>query len=135
MTFVHGKHTVVKLGVADLSVYTNTTTFNRSKDALETTTYGKDSKTYRGGLKDGKITIGGTYDDGASGPAAIIQPHLDDEAPTTFTFQPDGAGTTKDQTVVDVVVTAFNVSSPVAEMVQWTCEMQASDDADDTPQT
>jgi hypothetical protein len=132
MAFKHGKNTVVKVGADDLSEFTNSTAFNRSGDALDVTTYGKNSKVFIGGLKDCKITIEGNYDSGVGGPSAIIEPLLATE--TTFTFQPEGTGTGKPQKVVDVVVTAFNVSSPVADQIKWTCEMQGSDDVDDSAQ-
>jgi len=130
--FVHGRHTVVKVGTDDLSEFANATTFNRSGDANENTTYGKNSKSYNGGLKDSKITLEGVYDDGVDGPGAILRPLL--ATSTTFTFQPEGTGTGKPQSVVDVVITAYNESSPVADNIKWTCEMQGSDDIADTAQ-
>lgn len=133
MAFRHGKNTVVKLGADDLSAFTNSTAFNRSADAVDVTTYGKDSKVFIGGLKDCKVTIEGNYDDSVGGPADVIEPLLG--TAVDFTFQPAGTGAGKAQKVVNVIVTAFNVSSPVADQVKWTCEMQGSDDVDDTPQT
>lgn len=132
MSFVHTKDTVVTLGGDDLSAFTNSTTFNRSADSHDVTTYGKNSKVYAGGLKDGTVTIGGLYDDSATGPNAVIEPLLG--TTVELVFKPAGTGTGKAQKVCDVVVTAFNVSSPVSDMVQWTAELQISGDVDITPQ-
>jgi len=127
MAFVHGKNTYISLDGEDLTAFTNSTTMNRSADALDTTTYGKNSKTYAGGLKDGSATIGGIYDNTAvTGPRAVIQPLIG--ATVEFVFRPEGTGAGKPEDTVDVVVTAYNESSPVAEMVQWTAELQLSDD-------
>lgn len=133
MAFVHGKDTVITLGGDDLSAYTNSTTHNRSADSHDVTTYGKDSHVFVGGLKNGTATIGGIYDNtAATGPRAVIVPLLG--TTTEFVFKPEGTGTGKPQDTVDVVVTAYNESSPVADMVQWTAELQFSDDVASTTQ-
>jgi hypothetical protein len=127
MAFVHSKNTLVTLNAKDLSAYTNSTTYNRSADSHEVTTYGKASKVYSGGLKDGTITIGGFYDDtAANGPRAVIRPILG--TVVAFIFKPEGTGTGKPQDTVNVLVTAYNESSPVADQIQWTAELQMSDD-------
>lgn len=132
MAFVHSKNTVVSLGGDDLSAFTNSTTYNRSADSHDVTTYGKNSKVYSGGLKDGTVTIGGFYDDGAAGPRETIGPLLG--TVVEFIFKPEGTGTGKPQDAVDVLVTAYNESSPVADQIQWTAELQMSDDVATTTQ-
>jgi hypothetical protein len=129
---LHSKDTVVKLDSDDLSAYTNSTTFNRSADSHEVTTYGTDSKVYNGGLKDGTVTIEGFYDTSATGPEAIIEPLLG--TTVTFVFQVAGTGAGKPQKSCSVVVTSFNVSSPVADMVTWTAELQISGDVNEAAQ-
>lgn len=133
MTFVHGKDTYVSLDGDDLSAFTNTTTYNRSADSHDVTTYGKGSHVFAGGLKNGTATIGGIYDNTAvTGPRAVIRPLLG--TVVDFVFRPEGTGAGKPQDTVDVLVTAFNESSPVADMVQWTAELQLSDDVASTSQ-
>lgn len=132
MAVQHSKATVVKVGTADISAFTNSTTFNRSADSHEVTTYGRDSKVYAGGLKDATVTIEGFYDTSVTGPRAILEPLLGET--TEFTFQPEGTGSGKPQNVCDAVVTAYNESSPVADMVTWTAELQVSGDVDVTDQ-
>lgn len=123
MTFVHGKDTFVSLDGDDLSPYTNSTTYNNTADSHDVTTYGKSRKVYVGGLGDGTCTLQGVYDDGAGGPRAVIKPLLGTVVP--FVFRPEGVGGPTD--MVDALVTAYNESNPVADMIQWTCELQLSD--------
>jgi len=130
--FIHGKNTYVSLDADDISPYTKSTAFNRSADSHDNTAYGKNSKTYNGGLLDGTVTISGTYYSGATGPAAVIEPLLG--STVVFVFRPEGIGTGKPERTVDVVVTAYNESSPVADNVQWTAELQMSDDVATTTQ-
>ena len=132
MTFVHGKNTFVSLGGTNISAYTNSTTFNREADSHEVTTYGKASKVYRGGLKDAKVTVSGWYDDAATGPHTLIAPLVGTNA--AFVFRPEGTGSGKPQSTVDVLVTSYNESSPVADHIQWTAELQCSDTINDAPQ-
>lgn len=129
----HGKDTVITLDGDDLSAYSNSFSYERSADSHDTTTYGKDSHVYTGGLKDGTATIEGIYETGVAGPRAVIAPLLGTTVP--LVYKPEGTGTGKPQDTVDVVVTAYNESSPVAEMIQWTCELQLSDDVVTISQT
>lgn len=125
MAFIHGKNTYVSLNSTDLSSFTKTTTYNRSSDSHDVTTYGKSSHVYAGGLLDGTVTLEGVYDDGATSPREVIRPILG--TVVTFVFRPEGTGSGKPQDTMSVLVTAYNESNPVDDMVQWTCELQMSD--------
>lgn len=125
MGTIRGKGTVVTINAVNISAFTNTVTFADSDDVEETTTYGPvRRKTYAATLGDGTITIGGLYDDGATGPRATLKPLKAAGNPVAFVYQPEGAGSGKPQSVVDVIVTSFNESSPVGGMVTWTSELQ-----------
>jgi hypothetical protein len=131
----HGKDTVVKLGAQDFSAHADNTEFSDEYDTAETTTYGRKRKNYVKGLGDGTITTGGTYDDGAAGPGAIFQAAILSETPATFIYQQAGTGTGLPQRSVDVLVTKYSTSSPVADKVAWSAELQmVGDEIDDTPQ-
>lgn len=134
MAFRHGKDTVVKLEETDISGITNQTAFNDGKDTHDTTTYGNERKTYIAGLGDGTVTISGNSSDGPTGARAIIEPLMDAGDPVAFTFQPYGTGTGLAQTVVDVIVSKFNESNPVADKVAWTAELQMTGPKVITPQ-
>jgi hypothetical protein len=126
MAFVHGRDAVVTLNAVDLSTFTNKVEFSREAEAHDTTAFGKDSKTYAGGLRDAKVSMEGTYDNGAAGPEAIIQPLLG--STVAFIYKPEGAGSGLPIRTVNVVVTSYKESTEVANMIKWTCELQCSDD-------
>lgn len=133
---LHSKHTVVTIGGDDISAYTNSTTANRTADSHDTTGYGMDSKEYAKGLKDATITIEGYYDTTeTTGTDDVLLPLYESDLTTEFVLKLNGTGTGKEQIKCDVLVTAYNKSSPVADMVTWTAELQVSGDVDTTPQT
>lgn len=134
MTLVHGKNTVVTLDANDLTDYSNNSQLEISADSHDVTTYGKNSHVFSGGLKNGTASVSGFYDTTAmTGPRAVILPLVGTVVP--FVHQPEGAGTGKPQDAVDVLVTKYTQTHPVADMVTWTVELQFSDDVDSTAQS
>lgn len=134
MAFIHGKGTVVTLDGDPMTEYSNSVTFSRSADSHDVTTFGKNSKVYQSGLKDGTATIEGIYDNTALvGPGAVFRP-LIGGASVVLVYRPEGTGSAKPESEVDVIVTSFEETSPVADMVTWSAELQFSDDIDDTAQ-
>lgn len=134
MTFVHSRLTVVTFATEDQSDYTKTTSFERSRKQHDTTTYGTDSMRYAAGLKDGKITTGGVYDDSETDGPVLYETYLDSGASAEFVLQPAGVGPGKPQRKCQANVMSFNISDPVDDMVQWTAELQITGDVDVTPQ-
>jgi hypothetical protein len=134
MAFVHGKDTVVLINASDISAYTNSTTDNDSRAVHNTTTYGRDRDTFQSGLGTGTITIGGIFDNTAAGPRKIIQPLKEVGDAVAFVFRPDGTGSGLQEHSCSVIITAFNVTSPVADMCTWTAELQKTGPIDDTDQ-
>jgi len=133
MAFVHGKSTFVSLDGDNLSTFTNTSELAQEADSHDVTCYGKNSHVFAGGLKGGKATMGGTYDNTAvTGPRAVIKPLIG--TVVELIRQPEGVGAGKPQDMVDVLVTSYVETNPVADMVTWSCEMQLSDDVDSTAQ-
>lgn len=126
MTFIHGKGLFVSLDGSDLSTFANNVEYHGEADTHETTTFGKNSKTYQGGLKDGTASIDGIYDDGTAGPRAVIKPLLG--TTVELIYRPEGTGSGKPQDTVDVVVQKYEETAPVGDMIAWTCEVQFSDD-------
>jgi hypothetical protein len=133
MANVHGKNTVITLNGDDLSAYSNNTEFERSADSHDVTTYGKNSHVKSGGLGDGTCTLQGFYDSTAStGPRAVIEPLIG--TVVELIRRPEGTGSGKPEDTVDVLVVKYVESSPVADMVTWSCEMEFSDDVASTAQ-
>lgn len=133
MSFVHGRHTVFKLDSKDLSAFTTTSQLERTSDSHDVTTYGKDSHVFNGGLLNGTATASGIYDNTTStGPRAIIEPLLG--SIVTLLRQPDGVGSGKAQDTGQVLVTKYVETSPVADMVTWSVDLQLSGDVDSAVQ-
>jgi len=126
MPFVHGKVTAVSLGGSDLSIYSNSVTFARTSDSHDVTTFGKNAHVYNGGLLDGTASIAGIYDSTAvTGPRGVITPKIGTVVP--LVHRPEGTATGRPQDTVDVLVTNYTETSPVADMVTFSVELQMSD--------
>lgn len=130
--FIHGKDTFISLDGDDLSDSTNASELGLTADTHDVTTYGKSAHVYQGGLTDGTGKMSGIYANGAAGPKAIIQPLVGQTV--VLVRRPEGTGTGKPQDTVDVVVKGYTESSPVADMVTWSADLQLSDTVDSTPQ-
>lgn len=132
MAFVHGKDTYISLNAADLSAFTNTSELGRTSDKHDVTTYGKTSHVYVGGLLDGAASMGGIYDNTATGPRDIIEPLIG--TTVTLVRRPEGTGSGRPQDSVTVLVEEYVETNPVADMVTWSCKLQCSDEIASTNQ-
>lgn len=134
MSFVHGKNLYVSLDGDNLSAYANACDFGRKADSHDVTTYGKSAHVYVGGLLDGTATISGIYDNTAStGPRPVVEPLVG--TVVTLIHRPEGTGAGLPQRSVNVLVGGYSESSPVADMVTWSVDLQLSDEIDDTAQS
>lgn len=131
MALVHGKNAYVSLSSTLLPGVDNVA-FNRSADSHDTTTLGKNSHTFQGGLLTGQVTLSGTYDDGVAGPRAIIRPLIGLTA--TMVHRPAGTGTGRPSDSVSVLVQAYEETEAVADMVKWSATFQMTDDITTTVQ-
>ena len=124
MAKVHGKNTFVSLNGSDLSAFANTSTMTRKSDKHDTTCYGADDHEYEGGLGDGSASIGGVYDNSATGPRDVIEPLVGTKV--TYIRRPEGTGSGKAQDSMTVLVEEYVETSPVADMVSWSVTLQPS---------
>lgn len=133
MTFIHGSDTVVLLDGNDLSTYVTSSELPRKADVHDVTTYGADDHVFQGGLRSSTGKIEGIYDSSlTAGPAAVIKPLIGTSV--TFVRRPEGTGSGLPQESVSVVVTGYTDTSPVADMIKWSCDLQGSGAIDDTAQ-
>lgn len=138
--WVHGKETRIKIDANDLSAYANSSELGRKAETHNVTTYGSENYTdgakpnvYHGGLVDATGKVSGIYDNtAATGPGAVLRPLRGKTV--VLTRMTEGIGTGKPQEVVDIIVTDYTETSPVADMVTWSCEFQCSGVIDETPQ-
>lgn len=125
MAQIHGKNAYVSLDGTDISAVCNSVGPKRSADSHETTTFGKSSKTYQGGLLDGTVSLEGIYESGASGVKDVIEDLLG--TTVDFVYRPEGTGTGKPEQSGNAVVTAYEETTPVADMITWKATLQLSD--------
>lgn len=126
MAFVHGKTTYISLDGDDLSTYTNTSQLGRTADSHDVTCYGASAHAFNGGLLNGTASMGGIYDDTTAGPRDVIEPLIG--TVVALVRRPEGTGSGKPQDTVNVLVTGYTETAPVADMVTWECQMQLSGD-------
>lgn len=124
----HGKTTNVKVNSVDISVHTRNTEWKHTGDTHDVTTYKEDdtdtAKEYIAGLTDGTVTISGVYDtDVTTGPAKVLEPLLGGAA-VPFAYAVEGIGTGKPLRSCNVIVSSYNETSPVADLVTWTSDLQ-----------
>ena len=134
MARIHGKNTVLTVDSNDISTYTNDSTFTGNTDVHDTTGYGADSKEYIAGLTDGTFTCSGTYDDAAGGPRGVLKPLQVAGTAITVVRQPEGAGTGNAQDSFSAIITSYEESAAVDDVIQWTCDFQISGDVTATAQ-
>lgn len=126
MAFKHGKNTKVLIGNYDLSQFLNEASVNQSVETGETTTYGKDAKTYIVGLSDGTISMGGMFDGQAGATDAVLSSYLGDSAGAVITIAPEGLAHGARVKSAHTLGTSYEISSPVADVVSVSAEAQVS---------
>lgn len=124
MAFTHGRHTVIIIDGNNLSAFSDNTEENDETDVHDVTTYGNARKNYVAGLGDGTFSIGGTHDNGATGPRTVLKTIKALGEPVPFQYRTEGTGSGLPEEQVDVIVKSYKQTAPVADMVKWTCELQ-----------
>lgn len=128
MAFTHGRHTVIIIDGHNISAFTDNTEETDGIDLHDVTTYGAARKAYASGLGDGTFTISGTHDNTAGGPRSVLKPMMSAGLAVPFVYRTEGTGTGLPEEQVDVFVKSYKQTSPVADMVKWTSELQMTGD-------
>jgi hypothetical protein len=125
-TFRHGKRTVILMDGTNMSPYLNDSTTANELEALETTTYGSDDKTYIVGLGDGTLQMGGLFDGAASASDGVLSGSVFAVEDVALTVMWDGAALGSRAAVIPAgQLTSYEVSSPVADVVSISAAVQA----------
>lgn len=129
MPFVHGKSAVFKIDdsggtLRDISAYLEDISFPRSIETAETTTFGKSAKTYITGLTDSTISISGKFDSTADGYLAGI---IGQSATVSFEYGPAGSTGGNVKYSGECIMTSYEVSATVGDVVTATAEFQVTD--------
>jgi hypothetical protein len=121
MSKPHGKNTVITVATKDISPYTKTSTYTRSAKSHDTTGYGVDDEDYEAGLKGGKFSMGGTYDNTASvGPRNALHGLVGTKV--AVVRKTEGTGTGKPQDTFSMVLESYVETNPHDDMISWTAE-------------
>lgn len=123
-TFRHGKRTVVLMNGTNMSPFLNEATQTQSVETAETTTFADNDKTYITGLGDGTISTSGLFDSTAGASNDVLTGALGLED-NTFTVLPEGATLGAESVIANGQLTSYDVSSPVADVVSISAEIQA----------
>ena len=135
MAFVAANDVYFSVDGTDIAQFAGSIEVSYSINSLQTTTFSAGGHTYQGGMTDGTASLSGTYDNGATGPKATIEPLMRNGQLVECVYRPEGTGTGKPEQSFDVLVTSYQESSAVGEMIQWSSEMQVSGPVTDTTQS
>ena len=111
MSFVHGKSTKVFINEFDLTEYFNSADASADCDTAEVTTFGKNSKVYIAGLKDGTFSAEGFYDDSSDEVKEVLNEALGADNLVSVFY--DTAAIGKRGNAANVINTSSSVSSTV----------------------
>ena len=127
MAFIHGKSAVVLNNEFNLSTYFNDISISRSVETAETTAFGASAKAYIVGISDGTISLGGMFD----GAANAIDAEITDMIGSTsgvVSISASGVTTIGTRMISATgIVTSYEVSAPVGDVVSASAEFQADD--------
>lgn len=129
MAAKHGKTTSTVINSINISPHTRNCEWKRTADTHDVTGYKADdtdtSKVYIAGLTDGTCTISGMYDtDATTGPAKVLEAIIAAGIAVPFEYAVEGLGTGKPMRTCDVIVSSYNETAPVADIVTWTSDLQ-----------
>lgn len=122
MAFVHGKDSDLVVDSTNISQYTDSVSVDRSVDTAETSAFGDDDKTFIAGLEDGSFSLSGHWD--TTGDAALDGTF--DGALVSMTYGPAGSGSGAIAYTCTALVTNYNITSGVADRVNWSASFQRS---------
>ncbi len=126
MAFIHGKNTVVFVNGSNLSPYFNDSSVSQDVETAETTTFGDSAKTYITGLRDGTMSADGMFDGSLLAIDAVLSGIIGSTAADVVTMAPEGVTAGSPCYSASARETSYEVSSPVADVVSASMEVQAT---------
>jgi hypothetical protein len=111
-----------------LTAYVNDITFPKEVSADETTVFGLADKTYIVGLGDSKLSISGLLDPTLDTHLAAVVAAMKagTQASATFIFGPQGSTSGQIKYTGEAIVTSYEVSEKVSEVVGWKADLQVT---------
>lgn len=121
---IHGKATGVLLGGYDLTPMLNSIATPQSLDTAETTPFGSTAKTYIPGLADATVSMGGMFEGDMEATEELLDT-ASDMADAILVSYGRALTVGRDCKFGRVIRTAFEVSSPVGDVVSISGAAQA----------
>jgi hypothetical protein len=123
MATVHGKATILTVATNDISPYCKTSSFERTAKTHDVTGYGEDDEVHAGGLRTGKFTVSGVYDNTATvGPRNALNALLG--TVVAVVRKVEGTGSGKPQDAFDGVLEKYVETNPHDDMITWSADFQ-----------
>jgi predicted secreted protein len=127
-TFKHGKNAQFELAGTNLSTTLNEISLPREIETAETTAFGTQDKTYITGLSDATVSLSGMFDATTDSAISTIIANLKSGsiASASFTYGPSGSVASSPKFTGDALVTSYEISSPVGDVVTYSLELQCT---------
>jgi predicted secreted protein len=132
-TFRHGKSAYFALDgtagtLVSLSDTLNEISVPREIETAETTAFGNNDKTYISGLTDATVSLSGMFDATVDNLIAgdITNLRSGSVASLTFEYGPSGSASTSVKYSGEAIITSYEVSSPVGDVVTYSLELQVT---------
>lgn len=127
-TFKHGKNAQFELAGTNLSTTLNEISLPREIETAETTAFGTQDKTYIVGLSDATVSLSGMFDATTNTAINAIITNLKSGsvASASFTYGPSGSAASSPKFTGEALVTSYEISSPVGDVITYSLELQCT---------
>jgi predicted secreted protein len=132
-TFKHGKNAYFALDNASGSLINISNTLNeislpREIETAETTAFGDTDKTYITGLADATVSLSGMFDATVDAQinGTISALKSGSVGSVSFQYGPAGSASANPKFTGEAIVTSYEISSPVGEVVTYSLELQVT---------
>ena len=132
-TFKHGKNAYFALDGTAASLVNISDTLNeismpRAIETAETTAFGQNDKTYITGLGDATISLSGMFDATVDTQIAGNIANLKSGSVSSLSFEygPSGSAGSSPKFTGEALITSYDISSPVGDVVTYSLELQVT---------
>ena len=132
-TFKHGKNAYFALDGTAASLVNISDTLNeismpRAIETAETTAFGQNDKTYITGLGDATISLSGMFDATVDTQIAGNIANLKSGSVSSLSFEygPSGSAGSSPKFTGEALITSYDISSPVGDVVTYALELQVT---------
>jgi len=126
MAFRHGKDTHFTLDDTDLTLRLDEVSMPDEIQAAESTVFGQGAKSFQPGLEEATISLSGKYQADVEELYASIKAKQRVGTLIPWIYGPEGPGEGRRRRTGEGVVTSFETSNPVGDIVSFDIEIQVS---------